>query len=468
MRDTKLHEFLRHFSASERLLFRKFLRSPYFNQREDVVALFEFWEQYVAKSAPKMEDAQVWSALKTGKPFKSNEFHLVCSRLLALAKTFLTYEELGTEVHWQPIRLLRSYRKRHLAKPYAQLLETMKTEEGAQPLRDKDHLFRRYRRELERYEDLAARPRNPEVNLQSVSDHFQKFTIAECLREACLMLAHQAVFKKTYDFGMLPFMLDFLEQHPSWLEEPAILAYYLCYKAATASDNALYFQQLREVFADYRNAFPEDEIRAIYRHVLNLCIRRLNEGESRYQVELLRLYRTGLEQEILLEYGQLPAATFKNIVSVALKTGEQDWTEAFVERYLPLVQPGQREEMRLYNLGKLRFAQRRFGEAMPLLARLHSDDPLVMLDAKVLQAKMLYETKETLVLQDFLNTFRAFLRRQTISEGHVAYFTQIIQLFGKLLALVPHDAEKQEALRQAVLELRIESDKVWFLRQVEQ
>lgn len=464
MRDTKLHELLSHFSASERLAFRKFLRSPYFNQREDMVVLFDFWEKDIVKSSTKITDEQIWAALKTGKPYKANDFHLTCSRLLALAKKFLAYEELDTEIHWQPIRLLRSYRKRHWDKSYVQLLETMKTDEQAQPLRDKDHLFRRYRRELERYEALAARPRNPEVNLQVVSDHFQKFTIAECLREACLMLAHQAVFKKTYDFGMLPFMLEFLEQHPSWLEEPAILAYYLCYQAATASDDVLYLQRLREVFADYRTAFPEDEIKAIYRHVLNLCIRRLNEGENRYQAEVLQLYRTGLEQDILLEYGQLPAATFKNILSISLKMSEQDWAEAFLERYLPLVPPAQREEMRLYNFGKLRFSQRRFEEAMPLLARLHSDDPLVMLDAKVLQAKMLYETGETVVLQDFLNNFKAFLRRQSISEGHVAYFTQIIQLFGKLLALAPGDLEKREALRRSVQELRIESDKAWFLK----
>jgi hypothetical protein len=383
-----------------------------------------------------------------------------------LAKTFWAFQELHTELYWQPIRLLRMYRKRRLVKPYNTLLEEMRQAENTQLLRDKDHLFREYRRELEYYEELATRPRNPEINLQQVSEQFQKFAIAECLREACLMLAHQAIFRKNYDFGFLPFLLSFLDAHPDWLEEPAIRAYYFCYQAMAVSDQPHYFQELRTIFGQYRTAFPEDEIKAIYRHVLNVCIRRLNEGESGYQQELLQLYRTGLEQGMLLEYNQLPATTFKNIVSVALKMHEQTWTEYFIEHYLPLVPPAQREETRLYNLGKLRFAQQRFHQAMPLLARLHSEDPLVMLDAKVLQAKMLYETKEIIVLQDFLSNFKVFLRRQSISEGHHAYFDKIIQLFIKLQNLSPHDLQKQTEFHTAILDLRIESDRMWFLKQI--
>jgi len=466
MRGSKLHKILHSFSTSERLRFQKFLQSPYFNQREDLRQLFEFWAKNAPNPQEKLDDTSVWAALNTGKPFKKNDFHLACSRLLALAEIFMTYQELYTEVHWQPIRLLRSCRKRHLTDQYQHLLLQMKVAETAQPLRDKDHLFRQYRRELEYYEELASRPRNPEVNLQVVSDAFQQFSIAECLRQACLMQAHQSVFKKQYETGILPFVLEFLEQHPAWLEEPAIAAYFYCYKASVTTGQVVYFQKLRDIFTRYRTAFPDEEIRAIYRHVLNLCIRRLNEGESAYQTALFHLYQTGLEEGILHENGFLPATTFKNIISIALKMEEKDWVEDFIGRFIRDVAPARREEVKLYNLGKLRFAQKKFDAAMPLLAQLRSEDPLVMLDAKVLQAKMLYETHETVVLEDFLHSFKSFLRRQSISEGFSEYFNQIIALFTGLLHLSPGDVPKKEILRQAVHQLKVESDKIWFLNQL--
>jgi hypothetical protein len=464
MKNSNLYKILHCFTAPERLRFRKLLHSPFFNQREDLILLFDFWEKNTRNPSGKMQDEVAWEALKTGKPFKKNDFHLACSRLLALAETFMSYEELNAEVHWQPIRHLRAFRRKHLSGPYLKLLKEIRMRETAQPLRDKDHLFRTYRLEMEYYEHLASGPRNREINLQAASEQFQKFTISESLRQACLMLAHQSVFKKEYDFGMLPFMLNFLEQNPSWIEEPAIGAYYHCYRAVTNPEDTHYFEKLRDIFNHYRQAFPKDEVRAIYRHLLNLSIRKLNAGEHQYLSVLFQLYQTGLEEGVLLENDLLPSSTFKNIVSIALKMEEKDWAENFIKQFIVQVDRNQREEVQGYNLGKLRFAQNRFEEAMPLLAQLHSEDPLIMLDSKVLQAKMLYETGEIGVLTDFLHNFKAFLRRQTISEMHSAYFKQILDLFGKLCAMPPGDSAKKRELITLIQELKIESDKQWFLR----
>jgi hypothetical protein len=74
MRNTKLHALLHHFSASERLLFRKFLRSPYFNQRSDLVCLFDIWEKNFTVSDKETDEETIWQAIQPGKSFKKTSF----------------------------------------------------------------------------------------------------------------------------------------------------------------------------------------------------------------------------------------------------------------------------------------------------------------------------------------------------------------------------------------------------------
>ena len=62
-------------------------------------------------------------------------------------------------------------------------------------------------------------------NLQKVSDTLDTAYLTLKLRQTCLSLSHQAVYKTDYQFGLLPALLAHIESQ-NLLDIPAIAVYY--------------------------------------------------------------------------------------------------------------------------------------------------------------------------------------------------------------------------------------------------
>ena len=90
--------------------------------------------------------------------------------------------------------------------------------------------------------------------------------------------------------------------------------------------------------------------------------------------ETFELYQQALANDILLENGQLSAFAFTNIISIALKLGQTDWTINFIETYQHYLDIRIKETYVQYSIAKLKFTQRKYPEAMLLLQEVDSTD----------------------------------------------------------------------------------------------
>src|SRR4029079_4931344 len=93
-----------------------------------------------------------------------------------------------------------------------------------------------------------------------------------------------------------------------------------------------------------------------------------------YVKEMLDLYNLMLEKELIYENRWFPPSDFKNIVTIACRLKEFDWTEKFIHRYKDKLEAETREHFFQYNLASFYYEKSDYGNALKLLNTIEFTD----------------------------------------------------------------------------------------------
>lgn len=465
MKGSRLMAVVENLGSREVRGLRRFLRSPFFNQREDVARLFEFIAErvFTLKTAPTKE--QAFRALYPGRPYDARQARYAMSWLLKAIELFLSLQPVLADERQQKIELARAYREKQLPKHFQQTMQQLSRQQERQPIRNAEYFEYEYRIQLEQYAFTASRKRLGEHNLQEISDNIDLAFIARKLRQTCFLLSHQAVYKREYDFGLLEEVLLHVKRK-KLLRFPAIALYYHCYHALAGLEPEQHFTHFKEALLQQARHFPPDELRDLYLLALNYCIRQLNAGREAYAREGLDLYREGFRTGMLLQEGQVSRFTYRNAVAMALKEGELSWAETFIHEYRNKLPKEHRESMYSFSLARLAYVRRQYGKALELLQRSEYQDLLLNLAAKTLMLKVFYELEEYDTLEAHLEAMKVFLRRKDIIGYHRRNYRNIIRYTQKLLHLNRHDRQEAARLRQLIEAEEVLTEKAWLLEQL--
>lgn len=439
-----------------------YLRSPYFNQREDVLRL---WQYLLDRPGGVADAGPAFRHTYPGAPFDDSRWRHVQSFLTARIEGFLAQRALDQAPLLHDLYLAPVYGEKHLDKALDQLLRRAAQQLDKRP-RDHEFYHWQYRLEWEKHIRLETQTRHRDSNLSAVGQALDVYLVSSKLRLACLMEARRGVFNTAYDTTFLPALLAYLEGSPL-REVPVVALYFYCFRALTAGLEAD-FRAFRGQLEQQSEQLPIAERRTFLLLALNFCIRRLNTGEPRYIREALDLYRVGLDTGALLENGYLSRFAFKNIVALGLRLEEYAWVEAFIHRYEPYLEEKFRAANRDYNLARLFFSQKNYDRAMPLLARADESDLFLNIDSRVLLLKMYYETGAWDALDALIASFNILLlRKKKLIGYHYPYYRNTLRYIQKLTRLNPRDKRAAGAFRAEVEQNQTLNEKEWLLEQVD-
>ncbi|MBK7408885.1 MAG: hypothetical protein IPJ40_13000 [Saprospirales bacterium] len=466
MESSKLWELLQSMDARERGRLGKFVRSPFFNQRDDVIRLLEVLEESVRRAIPPTDKQVLFQSLFPGAPYDDHRVRLAASLLLKLAEKFMVYEyREGQPVDYE-LQLAGIYRRRNLQRHYRGAIRQALAQQEKEPYQNAEFFEHSFRIELEEYNHAAASWRTDATNLQGVSDQFDLAYIAQKLRQSCFSLSHQAVYNTEYRFGLLEEVLAYIDR-AELQDIPAIGVYYYCYLALVHPETEVHFQQFRRKISESDHVFPQEEIRNLYLLAINYCIKKYNEGNSHYLEEENQLYRQGLEKGYLLINGYLSRFTYRNVVTIGLVMKDFEWVEQFIHQYRDTLKPDIRDSIFSFCLANLEYEKKNYDAAIHLLQKSEYRDLLLNLAAKTLQMKVWYELGELDVLDSHLEAMRTFIRRKGIIGYHRSNYLNTITITKKLVNLRPYDQAQREALRRQIEQTMALAEREWLLGQLE-
>ncbi len=460
MYNSKLVEVYHKLNGPDKRGVSKLLQSPLFNRKEEVIALWTYLLKSKGGETASLQREAVFAELFPGVAFEEKYMRHLMSWLLGLIEDYLAYKQAQRRPIYRQLNLAEAYRERGLEKHFRRALA-----EGQQQLEkmhlDRDYLYAQYLLEFERYAFADSRQRTTTNNLQELSRRLDVFITASKLKQSCMLLAHQAVYKVDYDYSFLPQMLDYLSES-NYLEEPAIAVYYHYYRAAT-EDSDDQFEFFRQRLLQDQEQFSRLEARDLYLLAINFCIKRLNRGETYHTRVAFQLYQEGFSRKFFGENTFLSRFTYKNVVALGLNLGEVDWVKSFVHDYRASLDPKYRESNFSYNLARVHFIQGDYDKAMQLLLYIDEKDLLLNLDAKIILLMIYYERSELEALESLLNSFQTYLSRKKVIGYHKVHYLAMVQLTRKLLNISPGDDNAKHKLKQEIEAAKILPQRPWLL-----
>ena len=463
MENNKIISLFRTLSKEEFRQMARFVRSPVYNRHEGVIRLFDYLRRQIEGGKEVIKKEKVLTVLFPGQTADIQELHYLNSYLLRVCEQFLAWSEWQKEENDWGVYLLRAYQKRGLEKPFQQNLKKTTRQHEQQLLRNATYYRQQFLVQWEAHNYSIEHGRQKGFNLQEMSQIHEEAFIAEKLKNACILLSHQAVSKTDYDTGLLEAVLQYVRER-GFEERPAIAINYYSYLALTNTEEDQAFSSLKAQLINNNHCFTLEELRDAHIVAINCCIRRINLGKLRYLRELFDLYQSGLSLDVFLTKGQLSPWTYSNITLSGLRLKEFDWAKEFIETYRPYLPENQRDGFYNYNLARYYYELGDYQRAMPLLMQMENDDLLHNLSAKMMLAKMYFELRELNALDNLLSSFKTYIYRKEVSYHRDAYLS-FIGLMNKLIALKPYDKKAREKLRAEIDQARA-PEKEWLLKQL--
>ncbi|MFK7773331.1 MAG: hypothetical protein AB8F94_14380 [Saprospiraceae bacterium] len=472
MQKSSLVAILKRLSKRDWREFRKFVRSPYFNQREDVVLLFDYIDEAIHFLPPMAIDRKKVFTKVYAENFDEKKLRHTTSFLLKILKKYLTQAEFEKDQVQTQQYLCKSFRKKGMEVFFEKELNQARAILEKEIHRDGKFYFKNYELGMEEAGFTAAHLRKENKNFQSTADHLTVSFVASMLQLGCEIQSHQTMSKEAYDLKLLPQILDLIIAG-NYKNVPVINLYFHCYNSIESleineiSKSEKHFQAFKKLIYQHWKLIPPNEIRNIYLYAINYCIKRLNSGERRFIREAFELFRSGLENETLLEEGVLSSFTYKNITRLGVALSENKWVEQFLEDYKKYLHPRERENTWRYNLAFFYFQQEKYKDAMQLLLRVEFKDMLNNLDARRMLLKSYFELGEYNALDSLLDSFSRYIYRQKEMGYHRDNYLNLIRFVKKIIQVRVEDKNNWQELKKEIESTTRLAEREWILEKLE-
>lgn len=464
MKKTLLWDAFAALGKSELREFDKFVRSPFFNRKAHLVALCAYL-RHCRDAGTAPEAPAAFEAVYPGAAYDDQKMRLANSDLFALLEHFWMYAEKFADAERNKIRLAGAYRKRNLPRHAQIALREARQSRECQPWRHAEYFDDLHRIELEQFQSASAAKRYEAFNLQEISDLLDTTYIARKLRHVCFARSHQAVVNTDYRFGLLDAIFEHVETE-GLLKVPAIALYFhACHFLADPGAEA-HFSGFRQTLSAHADQFPPDEMRALYLLAINFGVKKSNEtGDQHWYRATFDLYREALGRDLLLENGVLSRFAYHNIVGVAIRLLEMTWVEDFIGRYKPALERQYREAAYSLSMARVAYTRKDYRAALLYLQKADYKDFINSLNAKTLQLKIYFETRELDLLESHLDSMKNYIRRQRAVGYHRDNYLNIVRYTRAILRQNPEDPAAVLALRRQIQQEPVLTEKEWLLAQ---
>lgn len=459
MKNANLYQLITAFSSAEIRAFRKFLQSPYFNQREDVLQLFDYLIDNQEVIPTKIGAFQ---HLFPNQVFEEQSLRYVMSYLNQLAKQFLIIEKTQADTLYSQQQLVESLHAHGLNKLVEREAKSNQRVLLKQSLRNATYFEYTYWFYHTQFEQRQATKRRGELYLQEMGDYLTIAYVIRILTLASTITVVQRIEKRDYELLFLEEILKKIEAG-SFADIPVIQVHYYAYRALNRPEQISYFQQLKTLLAQQTAIFTIAEAADIYRLAISFCIRQFNGGIETYAQEALDLYKTGLDNQVFLENGVLSRFTFNNIVQLGLRLKQFTWTHQFIENYRAFLPEEERSNTYTYNRAIFYYRQQQYDKVLELLQQTQFSDTLYNLDARRMLIRIYYEQDAWSALESQLDSFSVYLHRQTNIGYHRKIYLNLLKFMRKMLSIAPTDALAKTRLREEITKADVVAEREWLI-----
>ena len=482
MKNTSLVRLWKALPDAQQRQVHRALRSPAFNQREELVRLLEFIERNLsaAGARPAKNRRSTVSGFskeaafhfiyagtgtrpkKSAPDFDDGKMRHLMSYLLEVIRECLAWQEWRSDAGAVNLHLCRALKKLGLDDFHEKELERARLALEKPPLRHDGYYFHRFALEQEAWEMRRQKQRSGLGNVQEMNTAFGVFVAINSLRQGCALLAQKTLANVVVT---VPYLAETLRLAAQGMFEniPAVAAWQTSYLALQEPGVETHLARLKIHLEQHGDAFPNADLRDLYILALNVCIRRINTGDKKHIREAFDLYKSGLQRGVFLENGWLSKFTYRNVLNIAVALQEWDWALAYLQEFQACLPPKERENIYKYNLATFYFRQKDYQQALALLPYVELGDILENFDSRRMLLLMYFERREWQALAYLLDSFGIYLQRHKEGGYHREMYLNLVRFLKRMSAQPVHSDEERQKLRVEITNTPHLAEREWLL-----
>jgi len=476
MEQSKLVQYISNLDRKDQDKFVQFVESPYFNQHRPTLLLLRLILKEIGRNKPRLSKQFIFSKLFPKKPFHEQPLYDVMSNLKKLLHRYLAQQQFESRPLLEELHTIQWAYKHNQFDLFTNRGKQLDKQLKKIPFHNENFFYLNYQyRQMLGYYGGEYVDRSKSHQLQKMMDHLDNFYILEKLRNSCHLTAHNILMNTQYNFSILDQVLHYIEtQSERFSEEPAIKLYYTILMTLRNDDTPSYYQELKKILAEQYDTLSPIEQQDLYSFSYNYCIRKINQGETEYQLELFNLYKQGLRSGILLNNGIIGEWNYKNITTLGCSLKEFEWTESFINTYKDHLPAHQRDNAYSYNLANLYYNKQMYDEAISALLHVQFTDIKYHLNTTYLLLRTYYAKNDIEALLSLVETFRVYiLRNKKMTTEQKKGYTNFLR-FTKRLVLLKQSAstypkkeyqQKMEKLAEKIRDTKNVINQKWLLRE---
>ncbi|MFK7947940.1 MAG: hypothetical protein AB8G11_10135 [Saprospiraceae bacterium] len=470
MVDSKLITLLKTFNKYELNRLRKYVESPFFNENELLIDLFDVIDKFLRSNRINLEQKAVWRSIFNKKTYNDTKFRRLCSDLNKLAQDFLAIEDFKNQPLAFESYQLRLLNYKGLDKHYLAVERNAQRDRDRLQLRDAMFFYNNAMLEYEKHVYLEKHGvmRTKKVNLSAADLQLDCFFLSLKLKNYCDAINYKNILNIDIQIGMIQELLD-IAKRDEYQAVPAVAIYYQILLTLTDREDEAHFFNLKKLLNENNFRFQQQEMRNMYIFAQNYCIKKINTGNAKYYRELFDIYKTLIETKIILNKGIIVPWDYKNITSVGLRVGEYKWVEKFIKNYNQHLPKDHQKNTLTYNLAILHFYKKDYNEVITLLRDMSYKDVFDALQGRWLLLKTYYELDEYDALDALIDSFRIFLRRnKSISKSYQKMYMNAIKFLQKIMKVPYESKSSAEKLYIQIKECSPIAERRWLLQKLEE
>lgn len=476
MHNAKLHDYLSSLSVYELNRFRKYIHSPYYNEDERIKRFVEVILPYAkAATLHRVNEKDIWKAAVSspgkrkgagGEVFNRAKFIRLLSDTVKKLEHFLVTDRFQQNKQLQHISLLEIMNERKLLKHFAEFLSLTEKRQQQQPCRDGHYYYHELLiQEQKNFYIENREQRSTEKNLEQVLHSADVYYLLTKLKYSAALLHYRNFLSVEAEVSLWEELLQLAAQKK--FDIPAIQIYRRIVLSLTEPENETHYRTLKELITANRLLFKQDELKTMFVFAMNYCIQQINKGNGNYLKELLSLYKFALQNDLLLENGQLSQWDYKNIVTVGLRVNEYKWVEQFMEDYKPALAKADRTNAYTFNRARYFFYTKNYDRVLRLLQDVKYNDIFYQLDSKTTLLKTYYELGEELPLLSLKDSFRILLKRKRlITPQQQQNYMNLLRFTFRLFKADVKNKKQMKALQKEIELTQNIADKSWLLEKL--
>ncbi|MBC7886032.1 MAG: hypothetical protein H7X99_11200 [Saprospiraceae bacterium] len=475
MKDRKILVAMQSLSVYDLNSFGKYVHSPYFNVNKPIEAFFDaLYQKIKTDKTEDLTNEYLWEIAFGKEKYHNQKFLKLNSDLVKLLEDYLAQKEFDSMTSLRSSLKIEGARKRNQDKLYNGLMGELERLGKMEMNQSVEYYYTKYQIEralfnlkTENEKKNAKFEIETELNINKISENLDFFYIAEKLRLYCTLLSWKKMYQLDMEMDNMDLVLSQAET-VKYSNIPPVQLYNKMQFTYKDGENTEHYFELRQMMKKYIHLFPNDEVKEIYNTAISYCINKVNKGDFEFQRETFEIYKETIENEVILSDKDISASDFRNIVPIALRVGEFDWTENFINEYSKYVDEKYRDNVVEFSLARLEFYRKDFGKVLDHLNKVNYEDVWYNINAKTLQIASYFELDEFDALESLLQAFKMYIRREkSLTSNRKEHYLNLIKFTLILMKLTPKDKEKLTKLRMDINDTKGVVSKPWLLEKVD-